>query len=38
MDEVIRVVKIVNVYEFIMKMENGYDIEVNERGSCFFIG
>ncbi|BCS81025.1 ABC transporter ATP-binding protein [Anaerocellum diazotrophicum] len=38
MDEVIRAAKIVNAHEFIMKMENGYDTEVNERGSRLSIG
>uniref|UniRef100_A0A7C5Z847 ABC transporter ATP-binding protein n=1 Tax=Caldicellulosiruptor owensensis TaxID=55205 RepID=A0A7C5Z847_9FIRM len=37
-DEVIRAAKIVNAHEFIMKMENGYDTEVNERGSRLSIG
>lgn len=38
MDEVIRAAKIVNAHDFIMKMENGYDTEVNERGSRLSIG
>ncbi|ADQ06931.1 ABC transporter related protein [Caldicellulosiruptor hydrothermalis 108] len=38
MDEVIKAAKIVNAHEFIMKMENGYDTEVNERGSRLSIG
>jgi len=38
MDEVIKAAKTVNAHEFIMKMENGYDTEVNERGSRLSIG
>lgn len=38
MDEVIKAAKAVNAHEFIMKMENGYDTEVNERGSRLSIG
>jgi ATP-binding cassette subfamily B protein len=38
MDEVISAAKIVNAHEFIMKMEKGYDTEVNERGSRLSIG
>ncbi|WAM32498.1 ATP-binding cassette domain-containing protein [Caldicellulosiruptor naganoensis] len=38
MDEVIKAAKTVNAHEFIMKMENGYDTGVNERGSRLSIG
>ncbi len=36
--EVIRVAKIVNAHSFIVKMEDGYDTIVNERGSRLSIG
>lgn len=37
-DEVIAAAKAVNAHEFIMKLENGYDTEVNERGSRLSVG
>jgi ATP-binding cassette subfamily B protein len=37
-DEVIEAAKAVNAHEFIMKLENGYDTEVNERGSRLSVG
>lgn len=37
-DEVIAAAKVVNAHEFIMKLENGYDTEVNERGSRLSVG
>lgn len=37
-DEVIAAAKAVNAHEFIMKLEKGYDTEVNERGSRLSVG
>lgn len=37
-DEIIAAAKAVNAHEFIMKLENGYDTEVNERGSRLSVG
>ncbi|MEG6565790.1 ABC transporter ATP-binding protein [Thermoanaerobacterium saccharolyticum] len=37
-DEIIAAAKAVNAHEFIMKMEKGYDTEVNERGSRLSVG
>lgn len=37
-EEVIEASKAVNAHEFIMKLENGYDTEVNERGSRLSVG
>lgn len=37
-EEVINAAKAVNAHEFIMKLENGYDTEVNERGSRLSLG
>ena len=37
-EEVIEAAKAVNAHEFIMSMENGYDTEVNERGSRLSLG
>ncbi|WP_160670445.1 ABC transporter ATP-binding protein [Clostridium sp. C8-1-8] len=37
-EEVIAAAKAVNAHEFIMKMEKGYDTEVNERGSRLSLG
>ena len=37
-EEVIHAAKAVNAHEFIMKLENGYDTEVNERGSRLSLG
>lgn len=37
-EEVIRAAKAVNAHDFIMKLENGYDTEVNERGSRLSVG
>lgn len=37
-EEVEEVVKVVNVYEFIMKLLGGYDMEVEERGNVLFMG
>ena len=37
-EEVINDAKAVNAHEFIMKLENGYDTEVNERGSRLSLG
>lgn len=37
-DEVIEAAKAVNAHEFIMKLEKGYDTEVNERGSRLSVG
>ena len=37
-EEVINSAKAVNAHEFIMKLENGYDTEVNERGSRLSLG
>lgn len=37
-EEVIRAAKAVNAHNFIMKLENGYDTEVNERGSRLSVG
>lgn len=37
-EEVIAAAKAVNVHEFIMKLENGYNTVVNERGSRLSVG
>jgi ATP-binding cassette subfamily B protein len=37
-DEVIAAAKAVSAHEFIMSLENGYDTEVNERGSRLSVG
>ncbi|CDM70169.1 ABC transporter, ATP-binding/permease protein [Clostridium bornimense] len=37
-DEVIEAAKSVNAHEFIMKLEKGYNTEVNERGSRLSLG
>jgi len=37
-EEIIAAAKAVNAHEFIMKMEKGYDTEVNERGSRLSVG
>ena len=37
-EEVINAAKAVNAHEFIMKLENGYKTEVNERGSRLSLG
>ena len=37
-EQVINAAKAVNAHEFIMKLENGYDTEVNERGSRLSLG
>ena len=37
-EEVINAAKAVNAHEFIMKLENGYDTKVNERGSRLSLG
>jgi ATP-binding cassette subfamily B protein len=37
-EEVMAAAKAVNAHEFIMKLENGYDTEVNERGSRLSVG
>ena len=37
-EEVINAAKAVNAHEFIMKLENGYDTEVNERGLRLSLG
>lgn len=37
-EEVIAAAKAVNAHEFIMKLEKGYDTEVNERGSRLSVG
>ena len=37
-EEVVRAAKTVCAHDFIMKMENGYDTEVNERGSRLSAG
>jgi ABC-type multidrug transport system, ATPase and permease components len=37
-EEVIRAAKAVNAHDFIMRLENGYDTEVNERGSRLSVG
>jgi ATP-binding cassette subfamily B protein len=37
-EEVINAAKAVNAHEFIMKLEKGYDTEVNERGSRLSVG
>ena len=37
-EEVIAAAKAVNAHDFIMKMEKGYDTEVNERGSRLSLG
>ncbi|MGJ7045336.1 ABC transporter ATP-binding protein [Thermoanaerobacterium thermosulfurigenes] len=37
-EEIIAAAKAVNAHEFIIKMEKGYDTEVNERGSRLSVG
>lgn len=37
-EEVIRAARAVNAHNFIMKLENGYDTQVNERGSRLSVG
>lgn len=37
-EEIIAAAKAVNAHEFIMKLEKGYDTEVNERGSRLSVG
>lgn len=37
-EDVIAAAKAVNAHEFIMNLENGYDTEVNERGSRLSVG
>ncbi len=37
-EEIIRAASVVNAHNFIMAMENGYDTEINERGSKLSIG
>ncbi|MET3194601.1 ABC-type multidrug transport system fused ATPase/permease subunit [Bacillus sp. OAE603] len=37
-EEVIAAAKAVHAHDFIMKMENGYDTDVNERGSRLSLG
>jgi ATP-binding cassette subfamily B multidrug efflux pump len=37
-EEVTEAAKAVNAHEFILKLENGYDTEVNERGSRLSVG
>lgn len=37
-DEIIAAAKAVNAHDFIMKIENGYDTNVNERGSRLSVG
>ena len=37
-EEVINAAKAVNAHDFIMKLEDGYDTEVNERGSRLSVG
>lgn len=37
-EEVIAAAKAVSAHDFIMKLENGYDTEVNERGSRLSVG
>ncbi|MCR4943060.1 MAG: ABC transporter ATP-binding protein/permease [Clostridium sp.] len=37
-EEIIEAAKAVNAHEFIMKLEDGYDSEVNERGSRLSLG
>ena len=37
-EEVIEAAKAVNAHEFIMKLEKGYETEVNERGSRLSLG
>lgn len=37
-EDVINAAKAVNAHEFIMKLENGYNTEVNERGSRLSLG
>ncbi|MBP2071598.1 ABC transporter ATP-binding protein [Thermoanaerobacterium butyriciformans] len=37
-EEIIAAAKAVNAHEFIMRMEKGYDTEVNERGSRLSVG
>ncbi len=37
-EEVIKIAKLVNAHDFIMKMENGYETEVGESGSLISVG
>lgn len=37
-EEIIAAAKAVNAHEFIMKLEKGYDTDVNERGSRLSVG
>ncbi len=37
-EEVLNAAKAVNAHEFILKLENGYETEVNERGSRLSVG
>ncbi|WP_461614237.1 ABC transporter ATP-binding protein [Clostridium sp. Marseille-QA1073] len=37
-EEIVAAAKAVNAHEFIMKLEKGYDTEVNERGSRLSVG
>ncbi|MDZ7548284.1 ABC transporter ATP-binding protein, partial [Clostridium perfringens] len=37
-EEIIEAAKAVNAHEFILSLENGYDTEVNERGSRLSLG
>lgn len=37
-EEIIEAAKAVNAHEFIMQLENGYDTQVNERGSRLSVG
>ena len=36
-EEIINAAKAVNAHDFIIKLEKGYDTEVNERGSRFIF-
>lgn len=37
-EEIVKAAKAVNAHEFIIKLENGYDTDVNERGSRLSLG
>ena len=37
-EEIIAAAKAVNAHDFIMKMENGYDTKISERGAGLSIG
>ena len=37
-EEVIEAAKVVNAHDFIMKLEKGYDTDVNERGAKLSVG